>query len=74
MIENLDQLMYQVEKLSTKIINGRLSGKTRVSRGLRQGDLISTLVFIRVAGVLSWLIERGCDLGLVEVGRYGRKM
>lgn len=72
MIENLDQLMYQVEKLSTKIINGRLSGKTRVSRGLR--DLISTLVFIRVAGVLSWLIERGCDLGLVEVGRYGRKM
>ena len=48
------------------LINGEASGCISISRGLRQGDPLSPLLFILVMETLSKLVKKACEKGLLE--------
>jgi len=48
------------------LINGESSGFFSSSRGLRQGDPLSRLLFILVMEALNRLVYKACELGLLE--------
>ena len=48
------------------LINGEASGFFSSSKGLRQGDPLSPLLFILVMEALSKLINKACDMGLLQ--------
>lgn len=47
-------------------VNGSLEGFSKGSRGLRQGDPFSSLLFILVLEALSLLISKVVNCGLLE--------
>jgi len=53
------------------LINGEASGFFSSSRGLRQGDPLSPLLFILVMEVLSKLVNKACEVGLLEGFQIG---
>jgi len=48
------------------LINGEDSGFFSSSKGLRQGDLLAPLLFILVIEALSKLVNKACEVGLLE--------
>jgi len=53
------------------MINGKPTGKFRASRGIRQGDPLSSFLFTLVSDVLSRLVEKAQEYNLLhglEVG------
>lgn len=55
------------------IINGRPRGHFGASRGLRQGDPLSPFLFILVGDVLSRMVTKACDKGVVKGFEVGNK-
>lgn len=58
-------------------VNGGLSSFFNGSRGLRQGDLLSSLLFINVMEALNKFIKKAKDLWLlrgISVGNFGKQI
>ena len=54
------------------LVNGSAKGWVKASRGLRQGDPLSPFLFTLVVGVLSRLIFKAEERGLIEGFLVGR--
>lgn len=48
------------------MVNGVPKGHFGCSRGLRQGDPLSPLLFLMVAGVLGGLLRKAAEVGMFE--------
>lgn len=48
------------------LINGIPKGHFGCSRGIRQGDPLSSLLFLLVAGVLGGLLRKVVEVGMIE--------
>lgn len=53
-------------------INGRPRGRILASRGLRQGDPLSSFLFLLVSDVLSALMDKVCGSGFYECFIVGK--
>ena len=54
------------------LVNGNTKGWVKASRGLRQGDLLSSFLFTLVANVLSKMLVRAKEREMLEGFRVGR--
>jgi hypothetical protein len=58
------------------MVNGSLIGFFNSSRGIRQGDLLSPLLFLLVMEILSKMLQRAMNMGLIlgfrVSGTHGR--
>lgn len=54
------------------LVNGSLSGKFRLERGLRQGDPLSPFLFLIVAEGLNLLAKEAVRVGLLKVALVGK--
>ncbi|XP_052489916.1 secreted RxLR effector protein 78-like [Gossypium raimondii] len=50
---------------ATVLVNGSVTNKFRVGKGLRQGDPVSPFLFILVMKVLHLMLDRAEELGLI---------
>jgi hypothetical protein len=48
------------------MVNGSLIGFFNSSRGIRQGDLLSPLLFLLVMEILSKMLQRAMNMGLIS--------
>lgn len=58
----------------SEFLHGRLKGKIFATSGLRQGDLLSSFLFLMVDDVLSRLISSRVENGVIEGFKVGKDL
>lgn len=56
------------------LVNGSPTEEFNMGRGLRQGDPISPLIFILVSEILHELMEKDCEMGMIQGVYVGEKL
>ena len=70
-MEEMDERLF-VLGIFAVLVNGNAKGWVKASRGLRQGDPLSSFLFTLVADILSRMLLRAEEINLLEGFRVGR--